>query len=181
MTPDTQGYSLTARVFHWVTALLVLAAIPMAIIMNNIGEGSLQDFLFDMHRSIGVLLIPIALGRLFWRFGHPPPTLPDDIPAAQQLVARLTHYALYVLLIAQPILGWVASSAYRAPITVFWLFDLPPIWPENRALSEQLFDVHMWLGFTMGALVCAHIGAALFHHFGRRDQILLRMWSGGRA
>ena len=178
MTPDTQGYSLTARVFHWVTAILVLAAIPMAIIMNNIGPGSLQNVLFDTHRSLGVLVLPIALIRLFWRFGHPPPVLPDDIPAAQQFVANLTHYALYALLIVQPILGWVATSAYRAPITVFWLFTLPPIWPENRAFSERLFEVHMWMGIAMALLLCAHIGAALFHHFVRRDRILIRMWSG---
>ncbi len=181
MTPQTDGYSLTARLFHWLTAIVVLTALAAAIVMNNIGEGPLEDFLYDFHRSLGAILIPIVLARLLWRIGHPAPPLPADIPVLQQWVAHLTHIALYILLIVQPILGWVATSAYRAPITVFWLFTLPPIWPENRALSDQLFFVHQFIGFTLAALLCAHIGAALFHHFVLRDRILIRMWRGASA
>jgi cytochrome b561 len=68
--------------------------------------------------------------------------------------------------------------AYRAPITVFGLFELPPIWPENRAFSEQLFYVHALLGIAIACLVAAHIGAAMYHHFVCRDRILLRMITG---
>jgi cytochrome b561 len=78
----------------------------------------------------------------------------------------------------QPIAGWIATSAYRAPITVFGLFELPPIWPENCAFSEQLFFVHTVLGTAIACLVAAYIGAALYHHFLRRDRILLRMITG---
>jgi len=178
MTPDTAGYSLTARTFHWVTAALVLMAIPMGIIMNNVGPGPLQDFLFNLHRSIGALLLPIVAARLVYRIGHPAPALPADIPPLQQFAAHATHAALYFLLIVQPLVGWVATSAYRAPITLFWLVPLPPIWPEDRAFSERLFIVHWLIGITLALLVIAHIGAALFHHFVRRDDILLRMLYG---
>ena len=85
------------------------------------------------------------------------------------------HWALYILLIVQPFVGWIATSAYRAPMTMFWLFELPPIWGENRALSEDLFLVHRNLGLLIAALLVAHIGAALFHHFVRKDGVLLRM------
>ena len=78
----------------------------------------------------------------------------------------------------QPILGWIATSAYRAPIEVFWLFVLPPIWPENRAFSEQLFGVHQLIGFALAILICMHAGAGLFHHFVQRDRVLMRMISG---
>lgn len=181
MTPDTPGYSLTARIFHWTTAVLVLTVIPLGILMNAAGEGPLQDFLFNLHRSIGAILLPIVVARLLYRIGHPPPPLPADLAAIQVFAARFTHAALYILLIVQPLLGWVATSAYRAPITVFWLFTLPPIWPEDRALSERLFGVHKVVGIVMALLVIAHIGAALFHHFIRKDEILVRMLRGGRA
>jgi cytochrome b561 len=75
----------------------------------------------------------------------------------------------------QPIVGWVATSAYRAPIRVFWLFELPPIWPVDQPLSERLFGVHRFLGIAIALLLCAHVGAALFHHFVRKDGVLLRM------
>jgi cytochrome b561 len=52
---------------------------------------------------------------------------------------------------------------------------VPSIWPEDRALSDRLFVLHRWLGIALAGLICAHIGAALFHHFVRKDDILLRM------
>ena len=85
---------------------------------------------------------------------------------------------LYALLIVQPFTGWIATSAYRAPVIVFGLFELPPIWRESRAFSEQLFFVHGLIGIAIACLVAAHIGAALYHHFVRRDRVLLRMITG---
>jgi cytochrome b561 len=104
--------------------------------------------------------------------------LPGDIPSLQQLAAHATHWGLYALLIVQPFTGWIATSAYRAPVIVFGLFELPPIWPENRVVSEQLFFVHSLIKIAIACLVAAHIGAALHHHFVRKDRILMRMISG---
>lgn len=175
---DEAGYSLQARVLHWLTAALVLVMIPAGITMANAPSGPLQDFLFHLHRSIGVVLVPIVLYRLVYRLTHPKPALPADIPPLQRLAAESVHWALYALLLVQPIVGWIATSAYRAPILVFWAFELPPIWPEDRAVSERVFVVHMTIGSVIALLLCAHIGAALFHHLIRRDAVLLRMWRG---
>jgi cytochrome b561 len=78
----------------------------------------------------------------------------------------------------QPFCGWVATSAYRAPITVFGWFYLPPIWPENRVLSEQLFFIHSLMGIAIACLAAVHIGAALYHHFVRKDRVFMRMITG---
>jgi cytochrome b561 len=172
------GYSLWARVFHWVIAALVLTMIPIGIVMANVDLGPAGDRLYDIHRSIGVIVLPLAVIRLIYRWQNPPPPLPDDIPAAQQIAAHATHWGLYALLIIQPIIGWIATSAYRAPITVFWLFQVPPIWPVDQPFSEAMFKVHRNLGFLMAALLCAHIGAALYHHVVRKDRVLMRMVSG---
>ncbi len=168
-------YSATARVLHWLTAALVLTMIPIGIIMANFSLGPTGDVLYDIHRSIGAVLMPIVLVRLIYRLSNPPPPLPADIPAIQQLAAQTTHWALYALLIVQPVVGWIATSAYGAQIKVFWLFVLPPIWPVDQAFSERMFAVHRVLGIAMAMLLCAHIGAALFHHFIRKDDVLLRM------
>jgi cytochrome b561 len=139
--------------------------------------GSAQDALYDLHRSIGVTIIPLVILRIIYRWAHPPLPL-SDIPAMQRLAAHATHWGLYVLLIMQPFTGWIATSAYRAPIIVFGWFELPPIWPENRAFSEQLFYIHTLLGIAIACLAAAHIGAALHHHFVRRDRVILRMITG---
>jgi cytochrome b561 len=172
------AYTVTARILHWVTASLVLLMLPLGLVIANNWGGPLQDQLYDLHRSIGALIIPIILVRVVYRWTHPPAPLPDDIPALQQLAANATHWALYALLIVQPFVGWIGTSAYRATIIVFGLFELPPIWPEDRAFSDRVLFVHGLIGLTIALLLAAHIGAALQHHFVRRDGILMRMISG---
>jgi cytochrome b561 len=178
LNDHTGTYTVTARVLHWFTAIIVIAIIPAGIVMDRLGDGPVADFLYDLHRSLGALLLVLAIVRLGWRFRHPAPPLPFDIPAVQQLAAHASHWLLYILLIAQPLIGWIATSAYRAPFTVFWVLPMPPIWPENRAFSDMLFEVHKYIGWTLGVLVCIHIAAALFHHFVRRDRVLMRMVVG---
>lgn len=174
----TPAYTVTARVLHWITAFLILSMIPLGVVIANEWGGSLQDSLYDLHRSIGAAIIPLVILRLVYRWTHPPVPLPDDIPAVQALAAHATHWGLYALLIAQPFAGWIATSAYRAPVSVFGWFDLPPIWPENRAFSEQLFSAHRSIGIAIAGLAAAHIGAALYHHFIRKDRVLMRMVTG---
>ncbi|MBV6486612.1 MAG: Cytochrome b561 [Pseudorhodoplanes sp.] len=177
-TSADPAYMVTARTLHWITAALVLVIIPAGIAMGLAPQGPAQDFLFHVHRSCGAILIPILLFRVFYRLTHKPAPLPDDIPALQRCAAELVHWLLYILLTIQLFLGWIATSAYRAPILVFWTFELPPIWREDRAFSEQLFVFHRLIGITIALLVCVHIGAALFHHFVRRDRVLYRMLTG---
>jgi cytochrome b561 len=172
------AYTLTARVLHWITAMLVLINLPLGLVIAQNWGGSLQDPLYDLHRSIGALIIPLIVLRFAYRLTHPAPPLPDDIPAWQQLAAVVNHWALYALLIVQPFLGWIGTSAYPAPIVVFGLFELPSIWHENRAFSDQILFVHSLVALAIAVLVTAHIAAALYHHFVLRDPILMRMIHG---
>jgi cytochrome b561 len=172
------AYNVTARVLHWITAALVLAMIPLGIVIANEWGGPMQEWLYNLHRSVGALLIPIVMVRLVYRLVHPPLPLSPDIPHYQQLAAHAAHWTLYVLLLVQPFVGWIATSAYRAPMPMFGLFELPPIWPVDRALSGQLFVVHRALGIVIAVIATVHIGAALYHHFVRKDHVLMRMITG---
>jgi cytochrome b561 len=172
------AYTMTARVLHWITAVLILSTIPLGLVIANDWGGALQEFLYDLHRSVGALIIPLILLRLIYRWENPPLRLPEDIAAIQRFAAHATHWALYALLLVQPILGWMATSAYRAPITIFGWFELPPIWPENRVVSELMFSIHGLIGLVLAGLLAMHIGGALYHHFIRKDRVLMRMISG---
>jgi cytochrome b561 len=174
----TPGYTATARALHWIVAALMLTMIPIGIAMANADFGPAQDTLYHLHRSTGAILLPLMLVRLIYRLMNPPPPLPNEIPASQRLAAHAVHWALYAAVIGQAIVGWIATSAYRAPIMVFWLFELPPIWREDRAFSDAMFMVHRNLGILIVLLLAAHIGAALYHHFIRKDRVLMRMVSG---
>lgn len=173
--PRSDRYTSVAIALHWITAVLVLCMIVVGITMVQLPQGDLQNLLFNLHRSTGVLIFPLVLIRLIWRWRNPPPPLPDDMPTLQKLAAHLNHYALYALLLINPLLGWWATSAYGAAVNVFWLFELPPIVEQNRPFSETLLLFHRIVGITIALLVVVHIAAALYHHFIRRDRILLRM------
>lgn len=177
MSERAASYSLVARVFHWLSAAAVLSTIPLGVAMLNV-EGPLQSRLYDLHRSCGALVLALTALRLAWRLTHTPPPLSSELPAWQRRAAQLVHGMLYLLLFATPLVGWAATSAYRAPISVFGLFQLPPLVAENRALSEKLFPVHTGLAMTLCAFLAVHIAAALYHHFVRKDGTLARMWPG---
>lgn len=169
------GYSPVAKVFHWLTALAVLCTVPLGFAMLRI-EGPVQTRLFDLHRSCGALVLALTAFRLAWRVTHPPPPLPESLPTWQRTSSRMVHGTLYVLLFATPLAGWAGTSAYPAPISVFGLFVLPSILSADRALSEQLFAVHVALAGALCVLFTVHAGAALYHRFVRRDMVLARMW-----
>jgi len=172
------AYTVTARVLHWVTALVIVLMIPLGVIIGNDWGGPLRDLLYGLHESLGTLLIPVVLVRLVHRLRNPTLPLPHEIPALQRFAAHATHAGLYALLVAQPLVGWLATSASGMPITVFGLFALPPITAENPAFSEQLFLLHGLIAAAIAGLVAAHIGAALYHHVVRKDGVLMRMITG---
>jgi cytochrome b561 len=172
------AYTVTARVLHWITALVIALMIPLGVMIGNDWGGPLRNSLYGLHETFGVLLIPIVLARLGHRLTNPPLPLPQDIPALQRFAAHMAHVGLYALLVAQPLVGWIAMSASGAPVTVLGLFALPPIAQEDRVFSEQLFVLHGLIGFSMVGLVSAHVGAALYHHVVRKDRVLMRMITG---
>lgn len=173
-TKSIIGYTPTAKALHWVTVVLVLIQLPLGFLIARQYFG---DAGYNLHKSLGPLILFITLFRLYYRLTHPAPPLPADLPAIIKLGAHANAWGLYALLIVQPLVGWIATSAYPAPVPFFGLFNLPKIWPDNQPLADQLYLAHKWLGILMVLAVAAHVGAALFHYFVRKDTVLQRMTS----
>lgn len=173
--PAAGRYAPAARALHWLTAVLVITMIPAGFVLLDLPPGRIQDTAFNLHRSTGVLLLALTLVRLVVRTARPAPPLPASIPPMQRLIAGAVHGLLYVLLIAMPLVGWWATSAYGAPIQVFGLFTLPPLVAQDKAVAETAFAIHGAMGLLLAATIAAHAGAALHHHFVKRDGVLRRM------
>jgi cytochrome b561 len=174
---DTRGmtYSGPAKIFHWLSAAAVIAAIILAFAMNSAEPGPKQNQLYDLHRSFGALILALTGLRLLWRLYSPPPPPVPGMPAWQEKAAAFVHRLLYVLLFAMPLLGWAGTSAFPARIMVFGLFELPPLVGPDRELSELLLGIHWRLGLLLCLIIAGHIGAALYHHVIRKDATLRRM------
>jgi len=169
------NYSHGAIGFHWLTATIVLTIIPLGIALGNVEPGPMMDFLYTLHESLGIIVWPIVVARLIYRFRNPPPPMAADIPLAMKGCAHLVHWALYAGLLVNPILGWLGVSAFGATIDFLWLVELPSLIAKDEVLSERILGAHKLIGILMALALSAHIGGALFHHFIRKDRTLLRM------
>lgn len=171
----TDHYPATSKLLHWLVAVCVLTTAPVAIAMGRVNPGPTQDTLFNLHKSLGVLILTLMILRLINRLVVGAPIADPDIEPWQKTVSSIVHTSLYALLLAMPIVGYIANSAFGATTPFFGLFNLPPIVAKNDALSTQLFTIHRWVGWLVILLVLMHVGAALYHYFIRRDNVLPRM------
>lgn len=175
-------YSPWGKTLHWVSALMILFIIPAGIVMTNIGQGRLQNNLYDLHRSFGVLVFVITLSRVLVRIAHGAPGPAAGLTPFERVASATVHYAMYALLIAMPIGGWLMTSAYRVDVSVFGLFTLPHLVAQNEDTFKFFQRMHFIGGVTMALLVLLHIAATIKHTFVSRDTVLWRMlprsWGG---
>jgi cytochrome b561 len=127
--------------------------------------------LVNIHKPLGIVILILALIRLVVRLRYGAPALPVDLPEPMKLAAYLSHYALYALMIAMPLIGWAMLSAAKYPVVLWPGVWLPPILPLNPGLHTLLWNAHFYLAFLFFALILMHLAAALFHALIRRDGV----------
>ena len=171
----SQRYTTTAIGLHWLMAAGLTGAFGLGVYMHELPFSPTKLQLYSWHKWAGVTLFLLALARLAWRAGHRPPALPEAMAPVMRRVAELVHVALYLLMLAIPLSGWLMSSAKGVTTVWFGVLPLPDLVGKDKALGDLLLAVHQTLNFTLLALVIGHIGAALKHHFIDRDDVLLRM------
>jgi len=171
------AYGRTAKALHWLVFVLVAAQFIVAVAMPDIGRGTKPDTLINLHMSLGFTIAAVIALRWLWRVGHPVPLVTADVPHWEQTVARVTHVLLYVLLFVNPLLGWANASARDWDIVVFGK-ALPHLVAAQSAIGRIAGDVHVWLAWSLLALIGLHVAAALYHHFVRHDGVLQRMLPG---
>lgn len=198
MSPASQpqSWNLLAKTAHWLTVLLIAVEVPVGLLMAaTFGPAfttpqamALHRLLEQFHHTLGFSLLALVILRLAWRLTQPTPASPTGLSPLTRGLARISHATLYLLLFLIPLSGWAALSvlgdtkAYgHFPI---WLFGtdglIPPLVPQrpiNDPFGYEFYaKAHRWLLLSGGALLTLHVLAALWHHFGRRDAVLRRIW-----
>lgn len=181
--PDTRAvYRPTARILHWIVALLVLATIPVGQIMTQEGLARpLQNTLYIFHKNTGVLILLLVLARLGFRAFNPPPPLPASVPWWQQRIARATHWLLYVLLIVMAVSGYIRVKAGGFPIEYLDALGVPSPVPKSEPLEKAAQATHATVRILLIAVIALHVSAAAYHGLIRRDGVFSRMWPWGSA
>lgn len=171
-------YSSVAIALHWAIAAAIFCTFPLGVYMADLPLSPRKLQLVSYHKWVGITLLALACARLAWRLGHTPPALPPGMPAWQRRAATGAHWALYALIFAIPLSGWMYSSAVGVPTVYFGLWQLPDLVGRDKALAAALKLAHQALNFTLLAIVVVHVAAALKHHFVDRDGLLRRMQPG---
>src|ERR1700757_3537701 len=178
-------YDSVAMTLHWVIALLLLLDFALAMVFSRFNPGDALYFrsAYDLHMSVGLCVLILTVARVGWRLTHPHPP-PPDMALSLRVLARASHLLLYVFMVVAPASGWLVLSLRHQATSVFGLFrwawpTLPAIAtlarPERRSWHDELLSLHTRLSYVGICLVAVHVAAALYHHFGRGDDVLLRV------
>jgi superoxide oxidase len=178
---EQRVFDPTTRLLHWLTVGLITLVFVLACSIVLATSRASHTALLQLHRSFGVTVWAVTLVRLVWRQFARFPNWPTDMPQPMRLAAQGSEYALYALLLAQPILGLLQTNARGDRVDLFFLGQLPALIGQHRPLARQLLVAHQTVGFLLLGLIALHISAALFHHFWRRDDTLTAMLPSAAA
>jgi cytochrome b561 len=171
-----ERYTKTAMLLHWLTALLIIAAFTLGLVMTDIpGLTPTKLKYYSWHKWMGVTVLALAALRLLWRQANRPPPPLASMSAWQHKAADGMHVLLYILLFAVPVSGYLYTTAAGVPVVYLGLFPIPAAFAPNPEWKALLKPVHYWLNMLLAAAVAGHVLAALKHHFIDRDTVLKRM------
>jgi cytochrome b561 len=174
---STGRYSGPAILLHWLMSVLIVCNFVLGLYMSDLAMSMTRLKLFNYHKWAGATILLLAALRLLWRLTHRPPA---DVPAPkwQHAAAHVTHWGLYALFFAVPLVGWAYSSAAGFPIVLFGVLPLPDFVPHDRALAEAIKPWHGDLAWVLFALVALHVAAVGKHMIIDRDGLIRRMLPG---
>jgi cytochrome b561 len=168
-----QKFTAVSRMFHWLTAILIFAALLIGFTMVNWLAG--YATLRVIHMSIGALVLLVVVLRVANRFRHHPPAWPPTVGRLEGKAVIWLERALYALLLVQPLVGWAMVSASGTPVLVFGVLRLPPIAPFNIDVFSVLREAHSILAYLLVVVIAAHVSTVLAHAVVLSDGMLRRM------
>lgn len=171
----SNSYGAVAKFLHWSIVILIISQYVIIEAAEELPDGPGKLAGIANHKSLGMLVFGLALARIAWKFlnGRNPPPVP--MPRAQRMAAAVGHGLLYVLILAQPLTGWLMSSTAGYPVSFFGLFTFPALAGKDEGAHEFYEEVHEVLFAVLATVAVVHALAALYHHFWRKDDTLRRM------
>lgn len=173
-------YGAGPQIVHWLTALFVIVGWLLGQFGDYLPRGPIRAAGVFTHMTLGQCVFILLVVRFAWRLANPPPPA-EFTPLGSVLVvaAKLSHFMLYALLFAVPLLGIIVQlkRGHSLPLLGLWQFQSP--WPADRVMARSILHVHHFLANALLILAGIHAGAALIHHYVWRDRTLVRMLPHG--
>src|SRR5258705_7905715 len=171
---DAPGYGIVAKILHWVIFALLVVQYAIGSIMPHIGRKTVNEGWVSWHFSVGAAILFFIVLRLVWRLLHPVPQLLTLAPW-ERLATGITHWALYLLVLAMTLLGWAATNSRGWDVNLFGLVTLPKLSPTGSEWGHECGDIHNILVYVLLGFILIHVAGALYHYFVKRDRVAARM------
>lgn len=181
------AYGTVTKMFHWLTAALILTIIPLGIIASDMAYDTNEALankalLFSLHKTLGLAVFLVALLRILWALGHAKPGPLHPERKAETLAAETVHWVLYASLVIAPLSGWIDHAATTGLAPIWWPFGQSlPFVPKDESVAHLFGGLHWVFGKLMIGALILHIAGAIKHAVIDRDATLRRMWFGNRA
>jgi len=170
-------YGLVSRCLHWLMAALILTVLFIGLTWGYY-PGGLRAPALIIHKSFGVLILFFLTMRIGWRVFNSPPSLPDTIGKTMKLAAHLGHLGLYAFMLIMPLSGLLMVNSRGREVKLFNTISLPSLMEKNREWAPILRESHGIIAYCFLALIIVHVGAALYHRFVLKDNVLNSMLKG---
>lgn len=169
-------YGLVARFFHWSIAVLFIGMIGLGWYMVGLTYyDPLYHDTLHWHRSIGVIIGVLVVGRLLWMLAGPQPAPAASLTLHEEVLSRLIHWVLRLAMVVLPVSGYLVSTSDGDPVSVFGLFSVPVLVVLSKDATEVVDAVHFYAAYGSAALIVLHVAGALKHRFLDRDEVMGRM------
>jgi cytochrome b561 len=169
------SFGIISIVLHWLVGVIIISLLTVGFIMSDMPNSDDKFFIYGIHKATGTVVLGLIILRLIWKLSNSKVLLPDDLPIWQKTFANITYILLYILMFCMPASGIMMSYYAGYDINVFDIFVIHALKPENASLASVFKEIHEVCAFSLVFLVIIHIGAALYHHFIRKDNILKNM------
>jgi cytochrome b561 len=174
-TTSPARYSTVAQTFHWLTAIVVLIAFIY-------GPGGSEERVYSvarnfdrqLHETLGLTIFALVLLRLLWRLFDTRPAA-DAVPRWMDMASKAVQGALYLLLFSVPMTAIAGAWLEGHPLTLLAGIEIAPRLALSHDLGATVAEIHTWLGDAILWVAGLHAAAALYHHFMRKDGVLVAM------
>ena len=157
---------------HWSTVLLVLTQFTFAFLHDQVGNAGVRRDLLTAHRTLGIAIWLLALGRVAWRIlGMRLLPFPASMSRWHQWGARVSEWGLYGLLLAQPLSGMAATVLGGRSFNLFGI-QVPSLMAPDKGWATSAHALHTLGAYALAILVLVHASAAVLHRIIANDGVL---------
>ena len=180
MKNSAARYGFVTKALHWIVFVLILNQFVVAAMMLNTPQGQTtagftQGTLYNWHKSIGLIVLAVALVRYIWRKTTPLPDYAPNLSDGEKRVLGWLEPTLYLCMFLMPISGFVFVMTGGYGVNFFGVWHLPNFIGKHPAIEPIADWTHRLTALVLLVTLLVHWTLVFRHQWIHRDRYPHRM------